>query len=128
MIFYIFEYWWVAVLVLVVPASLAVMHVAGMKLGRATCVGCGAKQWMQRVTAEYRCDGCVRKQAERAAEQRRLFNKWSWSPLLNEPMPEGWQPSPAQSGFSSGSPPPPFDPPSPPVFPVEPHDVRRTDS
>lgn len=129
MVIFLLRYWWLSALVVAIPACLAVMHGAGLKFARATCVDCGTKRWMVRVTAGYRCDGCVQKRAEAAAEERRLFNKWSWSPLqLNEPMPEGWQPRPAQNGFSSGSPPPPFDPPSPPVFPVKPHDARRTDS
>jgi hypothetical protein len=123
-----FKYWWATALILAIPASLIVMHVAGLKFGHVACVDCGTKRWMQRVSAEYRCDRCVQQRAAAAAEERRRFNKWSWSPLLNEPMPDGWQPTPAQSGFSPHSPPPPFDPPSPPVFPVDSHDVRRADS
>ena len=126
MVFLLLRYWWLSASALAIPARLLVMQAAGLKFGRATCVDCRSKRWMLQTAPEYRCDACVRKRAAEAEAERLLFVKWSWSPLLNEPMPEGWEPRPAQSGFSPNSPPPPFDPRSLPVFPVEPHS-RRTD-
>jgi hypothetical protein len=103
-VFFLLRHWWLGALALAVPACLVVMQAAGLKLGRATCVGCRTKRWMVRATETYRCDGCEQKRAEAAAEQRRLFNTWSWNPFSDQPMPEGWEPSPPQSGFSTQHP------------------------
>jgi hypothetical protein len=104
-VLFLLRYWWLGVPVAAIPACLAIMHGAGLKFGRATCLDCGTKRWMLRTGSEYRCDACVQKQAEAAAVEFQLFDEWSWRPYMSgKKAPDSYEPEPPHSGFSTQHP------------------------
>jgi hypothetical protein len=68
-VFFLLRYWWLSASAAAIPACLAIMQVAGLKFGRATCVDGGEKRWMLRTADEYRCNACVQKRAAAAVRQ-----------------------------------------------------------